>query len=117
MATKKRRYKRWVSIGPADLARLVWLARSNGMDCIRAFKPDMHVYNEIGLYGTAEQMNATEEAWGAISSKDGVHHEILDRKPQAAFGFDANIPHDEWTECKLPDVGTKPQGTTWRGAR
>ena len=113
-SNRKRRWARYVSIGPCDLTRLVWIARRNGLLCISARKPDMHFYNEIGLYGTRAQVEATEREWRAIrSGETRLGHEVLARKPSAAFGVHLERARDQWTEKELPEATDKPQGTMW----
>jgi hypothetical protein len=111
---RKRCWKRWVSVGHYDLTRLVWIARRNGMKCIDAYKFDMHFYNELGLFGTSQQMQATETTWQAPRYENGhICHEVLRRKPPSAFGVNVSIGKKNWLERKLPPVGDMPQGTSW----
>lgn len=97
-----KRFARWVSIGGKCENRrfgqtfaLVAIARKNGMKCIIGFKPGMHFWHEIGLYGTPEQMRKTEAAWKSNG------HEIKTKKPSGAFGFDVNCPEDQWYEPSM----------------
>lgn len=104
--SKARQWNRWVSVGTYDLTRLAWIARKNGMQIVDAFKPDMHFYNEIALWGTPEQMAAVSKAWRVGK------HEVLNRKPPGAFGL-SSVKRSEWVEHSLPPVSDKPQGSSW----
>ena len=93
-----RRFARWVSVvGNCDHARgqtfaLVEIARSQGMLCIEGFKPGMHYWHEIGLFGTHAQMKAVEAAW----LENG--HEVRSKKPSGALGLNLTIPKQEWVD-------------------
>jgi len=87
-----RKYKRWVSIGEISLEKLVNFARENGMQIITAYKPSMNFYNQIGVYGTPDQVRKTDEAW------ENAGHKVLNRKPRAASNFSVNIPKEEWVD-------------------
>lgn len=90
---RKRRIARYVEcFGPLDLEGLLDIARRHGMRCIRAWKPDMHVYNEIGLYGTSDQMTATERDWVAAG------HAVAPRPGHMVFGVNLRVPRDEWID-------------------
>ena len=96
--TKKRRFKRWVGIGHFDVAGLVEVARKHGMECIEGFKGSMVFFATIVLYGTKEQMQATEEEWKK-KRKTGLRpNEVRSKLPPGAYGCDALIPRAEWAE-------------------
>jgi hypothetical protein len=64
-----KRFDKYPSVfGKLCLGALCAIARRHGMYVIAGYKPSMHVYNEIGLYGTSEQMKAVAEAWTAKGS-------------------------------------------------
>ena len=90
MATRK--WKRWVLMGKLSLTELVDIARSNGMMVICGYKVSMCVHNQIGLYGTSEQMKQTEQTW----SENG--HEVASRQPSYAFSCDVDISRDKWVD-------------------
>lgn len=81
------------SIGPLDLAALCDRARAEGMLVIRAYKPNMHVYNEIALDGSNDAMRRTRAAWVAAG------HEVPRGKPRAAFGVDLDVPAEDWVDA------------------
>jgi hypothetical protein len=87
-----KRFARWIVIGPLDVLELVNVARKHGMRCIAGFKPGMCAFNEIGLYGTSEQMKSTEADWKKAGCKP------LSRQPRAAFGFNLNAPEEAWVD-------------------
>ena len=83
-----------------DLCAVAW---RHGMLITTASKPDMHCYNEIGLYGTSEQMKAVVVEWEASGNKlkphsftavMGVHH------PPVSKWIGIPTAHREW--CTYP---------------
>jgi hypothetical protein len=93
-------WKRWVNVwGECDLPGLIAIAQGHGMKCIAASRPDGHAYNHLGLWGSAEQMAATERAWAARV------HEVLRDEPAGGVAFEVDIPRDEWVTPPWPDRG------------
>lgn len=105
---RKRRWKRWVSVGRADLHRLVWIARKVGMACIGGYKAGFCCWNAVALYGTSEQMRSAEARWRDLG------HTIETRQPGGAFGLRTDVPPEEWAEHELQSVGRKPDGIVRR---
>lgn len=99
MRALKERTRRWAKypccFGRLTLVGLVTAARDQGMLCIQALKPDMHVYNEIGLFGTSSQMRATEDIWRSNG------HELKPRKFTAFAEVDLGRPRADWAEWEL----------------
>ena len=89
---RKRKWKRWVLIGPLSLRQLAAVARNKGMRVIHASKCSMCVHNQIGLYGTSAQMRQTEKEWACYG------HEITNRQPSYAFSCPVDIPEAEWVD-------------------
>lgn len=110
MGNKSRRWVRWVSLGACDLERLVWIARQHGMRVIDAYNPSFCFWYELALYGTSEQMRATEAAWKAAGESGGDEHEIRNRRPPGGFGLIRALPQEEWLENTLEPLTDKPQG-------
>ena len=99
--TPKRKYARYpVIFGKLDLSGLVDVARNKGMQVITAYKPDMHVCAEIGLYGTPQAMKSTEDEWKAKG-----HKLKSARRKSLVFGVNLNIPKAEWAEHQFEAVG------------
>lgn len=91
MAERKRKFAKYPDcFGSLSIGGLVKAARRNGMHVIEAYKPGMHVYNEIGLFGTATQMLATEADW----VKHG--HEMKPRGFSAVFGVNLRRQRADW---------------------
>lgn len=90
---RKHKWKRWVLMGSLSLKELVDVARQKGMRCICAYKISMCVHNQIGLYGTSEQMKLTETQW------IGNGHEITNRQPTYAFSCDVDKPQKKWIDA------------------
>lgn len=80
--------------GKLGLLDLCNVARKYGMLVIRAYKPDMHVCNEIALWGTPAQMKATEAEWEAAGN------EKPDRGFKGMFGIEsaAKLPREKWVD-------------------
>ena len=96
MADLRQKFARYPDcFGELSLQELVAIARKNGMQCIDGYKPSMHAFNGIGLYGTRSQIKKTEEEWMAHG------HEMKPRSFRAVFGVDLDRPSDEWTEREL----------------
>ncbi len=91
---KRRKWKRWVLMGKLSLKELVDVARGEGMKCICGNKVSMCVHNQIGLYGTSQQMKQTEKRW----NDNG--HKVVNRQPGFAFSCNVNIPESEWVDTK-----------------
>lgn len=112
--SRKRLWRRWVSVGEYSLERLVWIARHNGMECVAGFKPSWCIWNHIALRGTAEQMRRTEAEWG-IPRLDGADewpsHDVTSRQPKGAFRI-SKLPREKWAEHELPAAEGGPQGTS-----
>jgi hypothetical protein len=62
------------------------------MYVITAYKPSMHVYNEIGLYGTAKQMKVTQDEWTGSGNKPKP------RNFTAICGVNPSISPDKWLD-------------------
>ena len=93
-AMTKRRYARYPDcFGRMDLMQLVDCARKHGMSVIVAYKPGLHVHNEIGLYGTAEQMRAVERDWHLAG------HALKPRGFRAVLGVDLGTPRESWVDA------------------
>lgn len=94
-ADKKRKYARYPMIfGKLDLKGLVDVAKSKGMQIITAYKPDMHVCAEIGLYGTPHAMKSTEKEWEAKGHK----LKKSAKRKNLVFGVNLNRPRAEWVD-------------------
>lgn len=93
----KRKFARYIMYLGAGMTvrEMVDVARKNGMQVIRGWKPDMHVFAEIGLYGTPQQMQATENAWITKGLR------VCVSKPSAAFGVNLNLPRPQWAEAEI----------------
>lgn len=85
------KYKRWVGLGRYKLGGLMEIARGHGMKIIVAFKPAMHFYYELGLFGKKEQMEQVDKIWKA-------EHRVLNKKPNGACNFNVNISKEKWIE-------------------
>lgn len=94
----KRKYKRWVMMGKLGLLELVDVARTNGMRCICGFKVPMCVHNQIGLYGTPEQMRKTEVIWKRAG------HKFTSREPSYALSINVDIPQNKWVDKGVTDA-------------
>lgn len=90
-----KKFKKYPSIfGDLSLRQLCDVAREHGMVVIAGCKPDMHVRNEIGLYGTAEAMALVEDIWEAAGN---------DKKPlgfRGCFGVNVDIPQEDWVDVQ-----------------
>jgi len=94
----KKKFAKYPScFGEYDLKGLCDIARKNGMKIIVAYKPDMHVSCEIGLYGTQIQMTKTEKQW------DKAGNTLMKFKRGLQFGLDLATPESEWADnsCKI----------------
>ena len=90
---RKRRYARYPDcFGEMSLQQLIDCARHHGMRIISAMKPNVHVYNEIGLYGDRDQMEAAETDWRAAG------HKLKPRGFGAVFGVPLQMPQTEWLD-------------------
>ena len=106
----KRRVARYPScFGEFDLEGLCAVARRHGMVIIAACKPDMHVYNEIGLWGTGEQMTATEKEWEAAGNR------LKPRNFCSVFGVPLGLPRKDWVDTTLAEA--KARAIPVRGGR
>ncbi len=83
--SRKRKWPRYVGLGHFDTNGLCDLARKNGMMVINGAKGSWMFWSTILLYGTAEAMRKTEQAW----KRHG--HEVPRRRPPGAI----SVPH-EW---------------------
>lgn len=93
MTERKRRYARYpLCFGKLSLRELCEVARKHGMQIISGIKPDMHVCNEIGLYGTASAMQATEQEWADAG------HELRRFEKSLQFGVKLSLPRERWAE-------------------
>lgn len=89
----KKKFARYPSVfGKYSLTELCDIARKNGMKIIVAYHPDMHVSNEIGLYGTQSQMIKTESEWGK-GDKD-----LLKFNRRNVFGVSLTMPKNKWVD-------------------
>ncbi len=102
----KRRWLRWIDVrGQADLTRLAWLARREGMMCIDGVNIPMSMWIVIALWGTSEQMQSAEQAWMAAG------HHVTNRRPKCTHNaVSSDLPRKAWVEHELPPVGKSPQG-------
>lgn len=82
--------------GERKLRDLCVVAQGLGMEVIAAYKPNMHVYNEIGLYGTRSQMKAVEAEWAKTGNT------LKPRSFTAVFGVCLEIPREHWLPNPLP---------------
>ena len=86
----KKKWKRWL-LNP-DLREAADIARQSGMVIICGFTVSMCVHAQFGLYGTSEQMKATEKAWEENDTK------FTGREPSYAFSIDVAIPREDWVD-------------------
>lgn len=108
---KARAYARYVGLGALGTKELADAARTRGMKVIQAYKPGMHFFYELALWGTPDQMRETESVW----SKAELRHEdgsvttagrIERRKPKAAFGVNLRLPREKWVDS--PRMAEQP---------
>ena len=93
MKESKRKYARYPTIfGNLDTLGLCNVARANGMQIISAWKPDMHVCAEIGLYGTPSAMRKTDNEWTASGNK------LKRKKKGLHFGVDLSLQLIDWVD-------------------
>lgn len=71
------------------------VAIKHGMEVIECRKPDMHVHNEVGLYGTREQMKAVEAEWTANGNTPKP------RNFHAVFKVNLDQPREKWVTTRL----------------
>lgn len=101
---KARAWARYVGLGAQGTQELADVARNHGMKIIQAYKPGMHFFYELALWGTSSQMRATEEEWSKAERKheDGSITKagrIERRKPSAAFGVNVRLPRERWVDA------------------
>lgn len=79
------------------------------MVIMSAYKPDMHVHAEIGLFGTASSMKATEAAWAAAGNN------LKPRGFTAVRGVHLDIPRKDWVDTRLAESKSAaiPIGNGW----
>lgn len=88
---RKRKYAKYPDcFGKLRLGQLVEVAEKHGMLVMSGSKVGMHVFNEIGLYGTPSQMTAVESEWIANG------HKMKPRSFRAIFGVNLKLPRSEW---------------------
>jgi hypothetical protein len=89
-----KRFDKYPSVfGKLCLGDLCRVARRHGMYVIAAYKPGMHVYCEIGLYGTDEQMRAVTTEWEAKGNK------LKSRSFKAVMGMNSKrISASHWLD-------------------
>ena len=107
---KKRFAKFPSSFGKLDLRQLCAVARNHGMEIIAASKPDMHCYNEIGLFGSPEGMKATEAEWTAAGN------ELKPRGFTAVFNVPVGRSRSEWVDTKIAEARARAihaNGDAW----
>jgi hypothetical protein len=94
---RKRRYAKYPScFGSLDILHLCYVAQDNGMAVVAAYKPNMHCYNEISLFGTSEAMAKTEAAWAAAGN------ELKPRgERNLVFGVNKSLPRDKWIDSAI----------------
>jgi len=96
MADHRRKFAKYPDcFGKLSLHELVAVARRNGMQCITGYKPCLHVFGEIGLYGTRTQMKKTEQEWLAQG------HKMKPRSFHAVFGVELDCSPEFWVERQL----------------
>jgi len=76
--------------GNLNLGSIVRIARCHGMEVISAGKPNMHVYNEIGVYGTKTQRDAVIKEWAAHGN------ELKPASFRSVFAVPLNRPREAW---------------------
>ena len=101
--SRPRAFARWVGLGAMNLGELATVARAHGMQIIQGYKPDMHFFYELALWGTPKQMKATEANWSAAKKKheDGSVSQagqILAKKPAATLGVNLQLPREKWVD-------------------
>lgn len=112
MPEKRRRFAVYPScFGRLSLGGLVIVARREGMQVISASKPDMHAFNEIGLFGTPTQKRAVVRTWNLYGN------ELKPRSFHAHFPVRLDLPrgkwldvpktHREWCREEMDRLGTK----------
>jgi len=69
----------------------------------------MHVYNEIGLYGTASQMKATESDWEAAGNT------LKPRGFRSVFGVPLKRARKDWVDTQIAEA--KERALSTRGGR
>jgi hypothetical protein len=88
---RKRKYARYPScFGKLDCRGIMRIAMKYGMEVIQCRKPALHCYNEVGLYGTREQMEAVEAEWNRHGNTP---------KPRGFKGYfpvDLKLPRAQW---------------------
>jgi hypothetical protein len=93
MNAAKKKFARYPScVGELDCQGLCDMARKNGMKIISACKPGMDLFSQIGLYGTAAQMEKTEREWTAAGN------ELKPAKFKSVFRVNLNIPEEDWED-------------------
>lgn len=96
-------FARYVGLGALNLQDLVTVARAHGMKVIQGYKPNMHFFYELALWGTPAQMKATEAVWSSAVKKHEEGSEskagtILTKKPSAAFGVNLTLQREKWVD-------------------
>jgi hypothetical protein len=96
MKDKRIKFAKYPScFGKLDCKGIMEVALKHGMEVIACRKPDMHVHNEVGLYGTRKQMKTVEAEWTANGNTPKP------RSFSAVFGVDLNIPKRQWVSVKI----------------
>lgn len=94
--SRKRKYARYPScFGELDCLAIMNVAIKHGMEVITCRKPNMHCFNEVGLYGTSAQMRAVEAEWNS--------HGNTSKPPGFTAVFKVNLKRDraEWLSVKV----------------
>ena len=93
----KRRYAKYPScFGSLDILHLCYVAQDNGMAVMSAYKPNMHCYNEISLFGTPAAMAKTVADWAAAGN------ELKPRgKRNLVFGVNKSLPRNKWIDAEI----------------
>lgn len=93
---RKRKYAKYPScFGKLDTRGIFNVAVKHGMEVITCRKPDMHCYNEVGLYGTPDQMEAVEAEWTANGN------EPKPRGFKAVFKVNLDVPRERWASVEM----------------
>lgn len=92
---RKYTYRRWCHCFGFDLIAMCLIARRNGMQIIRGFKLGMTVWNSLAIYGTPEQMAATDRDWTLAGAK-----KLTGRKPPGGWSIPCPPDRTLWDESK-----------------
>ena len=92
----KRKYAKYPSaFGELDCRGIAEVAMKHGMEVISCRKPNFHCFNEIGIYGTSEQMKAVELEWNSYGN------EPKPRNFNAYFPVNLAVPRKRWVSVMI----------------